>query len=216
MYCYCRDEFDWFMKLLEQDQNLGLTNINYLANLIDDDIKELRYMKKRFGYLFYNSVHYIKKVDGRNAIIVNREHGCVASKPEELHYHGIGENGEFLNETKPIEDRVRYDIKFLDEIDKGEPFISEGDKFRDEYVKETTNIFKKIKLIQPEIYNSLYEFSEVLDSEKYDKIKPKKNKAKFYQQVKKYVIDDEDYDEDEDEDDEDFLPSPDNINILLL
>ena len=75
MYCYCRDEFDWLMKMLEE----GKCFMDYerLNNFIDDSLLQLRYMKKRFGYLFYDDYKYIKKVNGRNAIFVNKEYQYV-------------------------------------------------------------------------------------------------------------------------------------------
>ena len=63
-----------------------------------------------------------------------------------------------------MEDTERYEINYLDEIDKGEPYVTNDDKDRDEEIKKTKNILKKIKLVKPEIYNN-YEFYEVLDSE---------------------------------------------------
>ena len=193
MYCYCRDEFDWLMKMLEEGNCFG--NYESLNHFIDDSLLKLRYMKKRFGYLFYDYHKYIKKVNGRNAIFVNKEDQFVCRKPEESHFHGIDETKSplskeyYLDKSIPMEDRDRYEIKFLDEIDRGDPFITEDEKYQDEDVKNTTNIFKKIKLVQPEIYNS-NEFYEVLYSKKFDEIKPEENVRNIYEQVKKYVLTD--------------------------
>ena len=68
MYCHCRDEFDWLMKMLEQGN--CFSDYENLNKFIDDGLLKLRYMKKRFGYLFYDEHKYIKKVNGRNAIFV--------------------------------------------------------------------------------------------------------------------------------------------------
>ena len=193
MYCHCRDEFDWLMKMLEKGNCFG--DYEDLNNFIDKDLLDLRYMKKRFGYLFYDENKYIKKVNGRNAIFVNKELQFVCRKPEEPTFHGIDENvpplshNRYLNTTIPMEDTERYEIKFLDEIDRGDPFITYDEKYQDKRVKDTTNILKKIKLVQPEIYNS-DEFYEVLYSKKFDKIEVEKDIKKFYQQVKKYVLND--------------------------
>ena len=187
MYCHCRDEFDWLMKMLEKGN--CFMDYEHLNEFIDENLLKLRYMKKRFGYLFYDEYSYIKKVNGRNAIFVNKEHQFVCRKPEEPTYHGKDENGKFINVTIPMEDKERYEIKFLDEIDRGDPFITYDEKYQDKRVKDTTNILKKIKLVQPEIYNS-DEFYEVLHSEKFDKIKVEENNRKIYQQVKKYVLND--------------------------
>ena len=187
MYCRLNNEFEWLMKMIEKGNCFG--DYENLNNFIDDSLLQLRYMKKRFGYLFYDEHKYIKKVNGRNAIFVNKEHQFVCRKPEEPTYHGKDENGKFINVTIPMEDKERYEIKFLDEIDRGDPFITYDEKYQDKRVKDTTNILKKIKLVQPEIYNS-DEFYEVLYSKKFDKIEVEKDIKKFYQQVKKYVLND--------------------------
>lgn len=50
---------------------------------------------------------------------------------------------------------LRYEIiKYLEDLDKGDPFVSDEDKWKNELVKETTNIIKKIKFVKPEIFNS--------------------------------------------------------------
>ena len=191
MYCYCRDEFDWLMKMLEKgDCFLDWENV---SEFIDNDFLQLRYMKKRFGYLFYDYHKFIKKVDGRNAIFVNKEHQYVCRKPEEPTFHGIDESKSplskeyYINVTIPMKDTERYEMKILDEIDRGDPYITNDEKYQDERVKDTTNIFKKIKLVQPEIFNS-DEFYEVLYSKKFDNIELEKDPQKFYEQVKKYVL----------------------------
>ena len=86
-----------------------------------------------------------------------------------------------------MEDRERYDIKYLDEIDRGEPYITNDDKKQNEYVAKTKNILKKIKLVKPEIFNNSEEFYEVLDSEEFDNIELEKDREKFYDQVLKYI-----------------------------
>ena len=78
-------------------------------------------------------------------------------------------------------------IKFLDEIDRGDPFITKEEKEQNGDVKETKNILKKIKLVKPEIFNS-DEFYKVLDTEEFDNIKLEKNRKKFYNQVRKIVL----------------------------
>ena len=186
MYCYCRDEFDWLMKMLKEGNYF--MDYEHLNNFIDDHFLKLRYMKKRFGYLFFDHHKYIKKVDGCNAIFVNKEHQYVCRKPEEPTYHGIDENGQTINVTIPMKDTERYEMKFLDEIDRGDPFITNDEKYQDECVKDTTNILKKIKLVQPEIYNS-DKFYDVLYSKKFDEIEVEEDIKKIYQQVKKYILD---------------------------
>ena len=191
MYCYCRDEYDWLMKMLEQGNRF--MDYEHLNNFIDDGLLELRYMKKRFGYLFFDHHKYIKKVNGRNAIFVNKEHQYVCRKPEEPTYHGIDENESplsnkyYLNVTIPMKDIERYEIKFLDEIDRGDPFITEDEKYQDEDVKNTKNILKKIKMVKPEIYNS-DEFYEVKYSDFFDGIEIERDMSKFYNQVKEYIL----------------------------
>ena len=186
MFCYCRDEFDFLMKMLEEGN--CFIDYEHLNNFIDVHLLELRYMKKRFGYLFFDEHKYIKKVNGRNAIVVNKEHQYVCRKPEEPTYHGKDKNGHLLNITIPMFDTERYEIKYLDEIDRGDPFITSDEKYQDEYVKNTKNILKKIKLVKPEIYNS-DEFYEVLYSNEFDEIEIEPDVKKFYNQVKKYVLD---------------------------
>ena len=183
MYCHCRDEFDWLMKMIEKGNRF--MDYEDLNNFIDDGLLQLRYMKKRFGYLFYDDGRYIKKVNGRNAIFVNKEHQYVCRKPEEPTYHGIDENGKTINVTIPMTDTERYEIKYLDEIDRGDPFITSDEKYQDKRVKETKNILKKIKLVKPEVYNS-DEFYEVLYSKEFDKIEIEKDINNFYNQLKKY------------------------------
>ena len=85
-----------------------------------------------------------------------------------------------------MEDRERYDIKYLDEIDRGELYITNDDRKRNEDVAKTKNILKKIKLVKPEIFNS-EEFYEVLDSKEFDNIVLEKDREKFYEQVVKYI-----------------------------
>ena len=86
-----------------------------------------------------------------------------------------------------MEHKDRYEIKYLDDIDRGDPFITNDEKEQNEEVKQTQNILKKIKLVQPEIFNSK-EFYEVLHSEEFDNIELEKEREKFYEQVKKYVL----------------------------
>ena len=198
MYCRCNNEFDWLMEMLKKGDCFSYWED--VAEFIDDGLFELRYMKKRFGYLFYDHYKYIKKVNGRNAIFVEKEDGFVCRKPDEPHYHGIDENepmfnpdGTFndkhhLNVTIPMEDTERYEIKYLDEIDRGEPYVTNDDKSQDEEIKKTKNILKKIKLVKPEIYNS-EEFYDVLYSKEFDNIELEKDRKKFYEQVKKFVLD---------------------------
>ena len=186
MYCYCRDEFDWFINMLKKGN--GFIDYEHMSKYIDEDLLELRYMKKRFGYVFYDEHSYIKKVDWRNCIFVNKEHQYVCRKPEEPTYHGIDENGKIINVTIPMKDTDRYEIKFLDEIDKGDPFITKDEKYQDDYVKNTKNIFKKILMVKPEIYNSS-DFYEVLYTEYFDEIELEKDREKLCKQIEKYVLD---------------------------
>ena len=179
MRCYRKDEFEWLMKMIEK----GVCFFNWedISEFIDDDFLELRYMNKRFGYLFYDHFKYIKKVNGRNAICVSKEEHFVCRKPDEPLYYGLDETGNkkgYLFSKIPLEDTERYEIKYLDEIDKGEPYVTNDDKDRDEEIKKTNNIL-----------NLKYsEFYEVLDSEEFDNIELEKDRKKFYEQVKKYVL----------------------------
>ena len=185
MYSHCRDEFDWLMKMIEKGN--CFSDYEHISKFIDSSLIDLRYMKKRFGYLFYDEHKYIKKVNGRNSIFVNKEHQFVCRKPEEPTYHGIDEKGKIINVTIPMKDTERYEIKFLDEIDRGDPFITYDEKEQNEKVKQTKNILKKIKLVKPEIFNS-DEFYEVLNSEEIDNIELEKDREKFYEQVREIVL----------------------------
>ena len=185
MYFRCNTEFDWLMEMLKKGN--CFSGWEDVAKFIDGDFLKLRYMKKRFGYLFYDEHKYIKKVNGRNAIFVNKEHQFVCRKPDQPTFHGIDENGNLINTTIPMKDTERYEIKFLDEIDRGDPFITHDDKEQNEDVKQTKNILKKIKLVKPEIFNS-YKFYKVLNSNEFDDIELEKDREKFYDQVKKYVL----------------------------
>ena len=195
MYCRCNNEFDWLMEMLKDK---GFSFWEDVAEFIDGHLLELRYMKKRFGYLFVDHHKFIKKVNGRYAIFVNKEDEYVCRKPEEPTFHGIDKNEpmikdgsfndkHFLNTTIPMEDTERYEIKFLDEIDKGDPFITQEEKSQNEDVKQTKNILKKIKLVKPEIFNS-DEFYEVLISKEFDNIELEEDREKFYEQVRKFVL----------------------------
>ena len=185
MYCRLNNEFDWLMEMIKKGD--CFSNWENVAKFIDGDLLKLRYMKKRFGYLFYDEHKYIKKINGRNAIFVNKEHEFVCRKPDQPTFHGIDENGKTINTTIPMEDRERYEIKFLDEIDRGDPFITTDEKEQNEDVKQAKNILKKIKLVKPEIFNS-DEFYEVLISNEFDNIELEKDREKFYEQVKKFVL----------------------------
>ena len=127
MYCRCKDEFEWLMNMLKKGD--CFSDWKDVAEFIDDGLLQLRYMKKRFGYLFYDHHKYIKKVNGRNAIFINKEHEFVCRKPEEETFHGIDETtGETLNVTIPMKDTKRYEMRFLDELDKGDPYITRDKK----------------------------------------------------------------------------------------
>ena len=100
---------------------------------------------------------------------------------------GTTNKKRLLNVTIPMEDTERYEIKYLDEIDRGEPYVTNEDKSQDEEIKKTKNILKKIKLVNPEIYNS-EEFYDVVYSEEFDKIELEKDRKKFYEQVREIVL----------------------------
>ena len=197
MYCRLKDEFEWLIEMFRKGNCFN--DWEDVAKFIDGPLLELRYMKKRFGYLFYDEYKYIKKINGRDAIFVNKEDQFVCRKPDQPTFHGIDENEplwyadgttndkHYLDTTIPMEDTERYEIKFLDEIDRGDPFITKNDKRQNEYVKETKNILKKIKLVKPEIFNS-DEFYEVLESEEFDDVKLVENRNGFYRQVKEVVL----------------------------
>ena len=119
MYCRCNNEFDWLIEMFKKGKSFF--DWEDVAEFIDNDLLKLRYMKKRFGYLFYDESNYIKKINGRDVIFVDKEDEFVCRKPEELIFNGI-------NNTIPMEDRECYEIKFLDEIDKGDPFITTEEK----------------------------------------------------------------------------------------
>ena len=197
MYCRLKDEFEWLIEMFRKGNCFN--DWEDVAKFIDGPLLELRYMKKRFGYLFYDEYKYIKKINGRDAIFVNKEDQFVCRKPDHPTFHGIDENEplwnadgttndkHYLDITIPMEDTERYEIKFLDEIDRGDPFITKNDKRQNEYVKETKNILKRIKLVKPEIFNS-DEFYEVLESEEFDDVKLVENRNGFYRQVKEVVL----------------------------
>lgn len=48
-----------------------------------------------------------------------------------------------LNISIPYDDRERYDIIYLDDIDKGEPFVTEHEKVDDEIIKKRKQILLK-------------------------------------------------------------------------
>ena len=138
------------------------------------------------GYLFYDHHKYNKKINGKDAIIVHKELQFVCRKPEEPTYHGIDEDGKMINVTIPLEDTERYEIKYLGDLDKGDPFVSDEDKWKNSLVKKTKNILKKIKLVKPEVFNS-NEFFKVLRSKEFDDIKLEHKRELFYDQVKKFI-----------------------------
>ena len=59
MRCYCKDEFDWLIKMIEKGD--CFFDWEVICEFIDEDFLELRYMNKRFGYLFYDDYIYISK-----------------------------------------------------------------------------------------------------------------------------------------------------------
>ena len=91
-----------------------------------------------------------------------------------------------INVTIPLEDTERYEIKYLGDLDKGDPFVSDEDKWKNSLVKKTKNILKKIKLVKPEVFNS-NEFFKVLRSKEFDDIKLEHKRELFYDQVKKFI-----------------------------
>ena len=100
MYCRCNNEFDWLMEMLKEgDCFLYWKDVD---KFIDGDLLKLRYMKKRFGYLFYDEYKYIKKVNCRNAIFINKEHEFVCRKPDQPTFHGNDENEPILNSNGTI------------------------------------------------------------------------------------------------------------------
>ena len=60
MYCRCNNEFDWLLEMLKKgDCFLDWKNV---AEFIDDSLLKLRYMKKRFGYLFTMNINILRKL----------------------------------------------------------------------------------------------------------------------------------------------------------
>lgn len=91
-----------------------------------------------------------------------------------------------INVTIPLEDTIRYEMKYLDELDKSDPLVTNEDKWKNSKVKETKDIIKKIKLVKPEVFNS-NEFYNVLHSVEFDDIKLEGNRENSYEQVKKFI-----------------------------
>ena len=91
-----------------------------------------------------------------------------------------------INVTIPLEDTERYEIKYLGDLDKGDPFVSDEDKWKSSLVKKTKNILKKIKFVKPEVFNS-NEFFKVLRSKEFDDIKLEDKSELFYDQLKKFI-----------------------------
>ena len=58
MYCRCNNEFEWLMNMLKKGN--CFSTWEDVGKFIDDALLELRYMKKRFGYLFYDHYVYIR------------------------------------------------------------------------------------------------------------------------------------------------------------
>ena len=188
MRCYCKDEFDWLMKMIEKGD--CFFDWEDICEFIDEDFLELRYMNKRFGYLFYDDYIYISKklMVVMLLVLIKRNILFVVNLMNHYIMVQMKHNKKgYLFSKIPLEDTERYQIKYLDEIDKGEPYVTNDDKKRDEEIKKTKNILKKIKLVQPEIYNS-EEFYEVFYSKEFDNIELEKDRKKFYEQVKKFVL----------------------------
>lgn len=145
MNCYCKDEFDWLMNMIKEGG--CFRTFKEFSSFIDSSLKELRYMRKRFGYLFYNELaRYIAKYNREKAILVHKQERFVARDPYDNTIIVNDDNGYFINGPRPYDDRERYDFVYLDDIDKGEPFVTEDDKFRDDCVKKKNkkNLIKKI------------------------------------------------------------------------
>lgn len=143
-------------------------------------------MRKRFGYLFYNElVHYIVKHNGKNVILVAKKEKFVARKPYDSSLHYI-EHKVLFDGPSPYYDKENYDFVYLDDIDNGEPFVTDYDKHSNEYVKKEKYIIKKILMVKPEIYNSEI-FWEVQDTDIFDNIKLDENRDLFYKQLIKII-----------------------------
>ena len=101
------------------------TSWKRIAKFIDDDLfGKMYYMKRRFGYYFYD--HDIRIVNNRPAIYVNDE------GVDSIFYHS---NGELKDEG--------YKVLYLEEIDKGEPFITKNEKIKIHFIKKPQIYFKK-------------------------------------------------------------------------
>ena len=59
MDCYCKDEFDWLINMIKEGD--CFCSLKDISDFIDDGLLQLTYMRKRFGYLFYNSIKFIVK-----------------------------------------------------------------------------------------------------------------------------------------------------------
>ena len=96
MYCYCKDEFDWLMNTINEDN--CFSSFKDISDFIDGSFVKLRYMRKRFGYPFYNSMKFIVNHNGKNAILVGKEDKFLARKPREPSYH-VTEGEEIYDEN---------------------------------------------------------------------------------------------------------------------
>lgn len=67
MYGYCKHEYDWLMSLIKRNI---LKSWEEVDNFICKDYLELRYMRKRFGYVFPNYCKYMERINRKYAIVV--------------------------------------------------------------------------------------------------------------------------------------------------
>ena len=110
-----KNEFDIVMNEIKR---YLYTSWKRIAKFIDDDLLgKMYYMKRRFGYYFYDDD--IRIVNNRPAIYVNNE-GVI-----NLFYTSDGELKE-----------KGYKVLYLEEIDKGEPFITKNEKLKIDFIKK--------------------------------------------------------------------------------
>ena len=147
-----KNEFEIVMReknefeiLIREMTGTLFTTWKRIAEFINDDLLgELYYMKRRFGYYFYDKD--IKIVNNRPAIYVIDEE---SETHDEYFFSDCNYSEELLKE-------LGYKLLYLEDIDKGDPYFTKTEKLKINFIKKTPNIFKKIYLLKPEIFNSDY------------------------------------------------------------
>ena len=117
MYCYCRDEFDWLMKMLEKGN--CFSDYEDLNNFIDDGLLKLRYEKYQDKYV-KDTKNILKKIKLVKPEIYNSDEFYEVLYSEEFDEIEVEEDiKNFYKQVKKyVLDEIKIDEIKIDEIKK--------------------------------------------------------------------------------------------------